>query len=70
MLLIRYEQLCNMDEKILEKIIEKLESKQKDCISFSKKYQTRNMDDLYQYYEGAKWALDYALSVVNESKEN
>jgi hypothetical protein len=28
------------------------------------------MDDLYQYYEGAKWALDYARSVVNESKEN
>ncbi len=59
-----------MDEKTLEEIIAKLESKQKDCVSFSKKYQTRNMDDLYQYYEGAKWALDYALSVVNESKEN
>jgi len=58
-----------MDEKTLEGIIAKLESKQKDSVRFSKKYQTRKMDDLYQYYEGAKWALDYAISVVNESKE-
>ncbi len=28
------------------------------------------MDDLYQYYEGAKWALDFAISAVNESKES
>jgi hypothetical protein len=59
-----------MNDKIIEKIIDKLESKQRDCISFSKKYKTRNMDDLYQYYEGANWALDYAISVVNESKED
>jgi hypothetical protein len=59
-----------MNDKIIEKIIDKLESKQRDCISFSKKYKTRNMDDLYQYYEGAKWALGYAISVVNESKED
>ena len=58
-----------MDNKTLEEIMVKLENKQKDCISFSKKYQTRKMDDLSQYYEGAKWALDYALSVVNESKK-
>ena len=58
-----------MDKKTLEEIIVKLENKQKDCSSFSKKYQIREMDDLYQYYEGAKWALDYALVVVNESKE-
>jgi len=58
-----------MIEKTLEEVITKLESKQKDCISFSKKYQTRKMDDLYQYYEGAKWALDYALSVINETRE-
>jgi len=58
-----------MDNKTLEEIIVKLENKQKDCISFSKKYQTRKMDDLSQYYEGAKWALDYALVVVNESKK-
>lgn len=58
-----------MGEKTLDEIVTKLESKKKDCISFSKKYETRKMEDLFQYYEGAKWALDYALSVVNESKE-
>ena len=58
-----------MDEKIFEEIILKLENKHKDCSSFSKKYQTREMNDLYQYYEGAKWALDYALTVVFNSKE-
>ena len=58
-----------MEQKTFDEIITKLESKKKDCISFSKKYETRKMDDLFQYYEGAKWALDYALSVVNESKE-
>lgn len=52
-----------------EDILEKLESKRKDCISFSKKYQTREMDELFQYYEGAKWALDYAISIVNEKKK-
>jgi len=57
-----------MDNEIIEKIIEKLESKQKDCISFSKKYQTRNMEDLFQYYEGTKWAITYALSTINELK--
>lgn len=57
-----------MDQDIHDAIITKLESKKKDCVSFSKKYETRKMDDLFQYYEGAKWALDYALSVVNESK--
>lgn len=50
-------------------ILEKLESKKKDCISFSKKYQTRDMEDLHQYYEGANWALDYAISIINESKK-
>jgi len=57
-----------MDNEVIEKIIEKLESKQRDCISFSKKYQTRKMDDLFQYYEGANWALKYALSIINELK--
>ena len=47
----------------------KIRKQKKDCVSFSKKYETRKMDDLFQYYEGAKWAIDYALSVVNESKE-
>jgi len=57
-----------MNDEIIEKIIEKLESKQRDCISFSKKYQSRKMDDLFQYYEGANWALKYALSTINELK--
>lgn len=58
-----------MNEKIFEEIIIKLENKHKDCSSFSKKYQSREIEDLYQYYEGAKWALDYALTVVSDSKE-
>lgn len=59
-----------MNEEIIGTIIEKLESKKKDCVSFSKKYQTRQMEDLHQYYEGAKWALDYALSTINELKKD
>lgn len=58
-----------MNKRIIEKIIERLESKQRDCVSFSKKYQIRNMNELYQYYEGAKWALDYALTTINELKK-
>jgi len=58
-----------MNKEAIETIIEKLESKQKDCITFSKKYQTRKMDDLFNYYEGAKWAIDYVLTIINESKE-
>ena len=53
-----------MDNKTIKTIIEKLESKQKDCIAFSKKYQSRNMEDLHQYHEGANWALEYALSLL------
>jgi len=52
-----------------EDILEKLQSKKKDCVSFSKKYQVRNMEDLHQYYEGANWALDYAISIISESKK-
>jgi len=40
-----------MEEVDLDKIIEKLESKRNDCVSFSKKYKIREMDDLFQYYE-------------------
>ena len=54
----------------LENIIYELESKKNDCISFSKKYKTRNMEDLFQYYEGANWGIEYALKIVKESKEN
>lgn len=54
-----------MTENIL-KILEKLESKQRDCVTFSKKYQTRKMEDLYQYYEGANWALTFAISILKK----
>ena len=53
-----------------EKIVEKLESKQRDCLSFSKKYKTREMENLYQYYEGANWALKYAISLLKNDKES
>ena len=57
-----------MTEDIL-KILKKLESKQRDCVTFSKKYQTRKMDDLYQYYEGANWAIKYAISLIKNQEE-
>ena len=53
-----------------EKILEKLESKQRDCLSFSKKYKTREMENLYQYYEGANWAIKYAISLLRNDKES
>ena len=53
-----------------EKILEKLESKQRDCVSFSKKYKNRKMEDLYQYYEGANWAIKYAISLLKNDKES
>ena len=59
-----------MNDELFEKIIQKLESKKKDCISFSKKYKTREMDDLFNYYEGAGWAIDYALSTIKEFKND
>ena len=57
-----------MTDKFLDEIIELLESKKRDCVSFSKKYETRKMEDLHQYYEGANWALDFALTSINELK--
>ena len=53
-----------------EKIVEKLESKKRDCLSFSKKYKTREMENLYQYYEGANWAIKYAISLLKNDKES
>ena len=47
----------------------KLESKQRDCVSFSKKYKSRQMEDLYQYYEGANWAIKYAISILKNDEE-
>ena len=68
MFLIIIEYYFVMDEQQIKEIIEQLESKQKDCIAFSKKYQQRKMDDLYQYNEGALWALKFTLALFNEKK--
>ena len=59
-----------MTDKTLQDIIERLESKKRDCEAFSKKYKTRNSDYLRQYYEGANWALTFALAQINELKNN
>ena len=59
--------IIKMDEQQLNEILEKLESKKRDCESFSKKYQTRKMEDLYQYYEGAKWAIDYSIALIKNT---
>lgn len=58
-----------MENYSIENIIEKLEGKKRDCLEFSKKYETRKMEDLRQYYEGANWALDFALSTIKENSE-
>jgi Na+/phosphate symporter len=47
-------------------IVKTLESKQKDCVSFSKKYEKRKVEDLKQYYDGAGWAITFALSLIKE----
>ena len=52
-----------------EEVLKVLESKKKDFQTFVKKYEMRKMEDLKQYYEGAKWALGYALTVVSDSKQ-
>jgi len=57
-----------VDEQKINNILEKLESKKKDCESFSTKYQSRKMEDLYQYYQGAKWAIDYSIAIIKNSK--
>lgn len=57
-----------MDEQKINEILEKLESKKRDCESFSKKYQTRKMEDLYQYYEGAKWAMDFSIATIKNNE--
>ena len=56
-----------MNEQKINDVLEKLESKKRDCESFSKKYQTRKMEDLYQYYEGAKWAIDYSIALIKNT---
>ena len=50
-------------------IVKTLESKKIDCISFSKKYEKRKNEDLKQYYDGAGWAITFALSLMKELDE-
>ena len=57
-------------EKNLDVILQKLESKRSDCIAFSKKNKARKNDDLYQYYEGALWAINYSISLITENSKN
>ena len=59
-----------MNEEQLRNIIETSESKQRDCIVFSKKFQTRKQEDLHQYYEDAIWALKFALHLLTKQKTN
>lgn len=47
-------------------IVATIESKQKDCISFSKKYERLKDEDLKQYYDGANWAITFTLSLIKE----
>ena len=47
-------------------IIKKLESKKIDCEMFVKKYKSRKMTELEQYYDGASWALEYAINLIKE----
>lgn len=53
-----------------KEIIKQLESKEQDCVNFSKKYKLRQMEDLYQYYEGAGWAFKFAISLIKDSNKN
>lgn len=50
----------------IESILEKLEDKKKETDRFIAKYKTRNMPDLEEYYKGAKWALEFAISTIKE----
>lgn len=56
-----------MTTEELKKILENLESKHRDCISFSKKHKERGNLELFQYYEGAVWALNYAITFIKEN---
>ena len=52
----------------LARILEEIESKRNDSISFKKKYKSRKIADLEKYYEGAEWAFTFALALLNEDK--
>lgn len=59
--------MMNVD---IQEILEKLESKQRDCVSFSKKYESRKMEDLHQYYEGANWAFTFVIALLKNQKDS
>ena len=42
-----------------------IDSKKVDCVAFSKKHKDRKNEDLFQYYEGATWALTYVLNLLD-----
>jgi hypothetical protein len=54
-----------MSDEISE-ILKKIESKRKECQRFIEKYNTRGMEDLEEYYKGAKWALEYTQKIIKE----
>jgi hypothetical protein len=56
-----------MDENFVKEIIKKLESKDVDCMAFSKKHKSRGNDDLVNYYDGASWALKFVISIIKET---
>jgi hypothetical protein len=55
--------------EIIKEILTELESKKKDSISFSKKQHDRGNEDIHNYYEGATWAFDFAITVIKEKTE-
>jgi len=55
----------DMSEDI-SKVLEKIESKRKESERFIAKYNTRGMQDLEEYYKGAKWALEYVQKIIKE----
>jgi len=50
----------------MNQIIEKLQTKKKETERFIKKYQTRKMDALEEYYKGANWAFDFTIKLLKE----
>ena len=54
------------NDEIFSKIVQKIESKEREIVRNLEHHKRREMNDLVQYYEGADWALNYALKVIRE----
>lgn len=54
-----------MNENI-SKILDKIDSKKKETERFITKYNTREMQDLEEYYKGAKWAFEFTQKIIKE----